>query len=116
MNAFDAYSGFITAGNTVQPVGDWLDAHWSWLTIPAALIFAAWAIRRHIRRGLDDYRTINDRVMADRYADERPTPELQQPGTDPALLLDCIAVYGDSHELDRLRDAINQHRKENPQP
>jgi hypothetical protein len=108
----DLYDAWLTAGNNLQPIGDWLAAHWPPLAILAALLaFAAWAIRRYIRGGTD-YRTRNDRVMARRYATYRPTPERQQPGTDRQLYLDCIAVYGEHPD----QTLSNQQRKEKPQP
>ncbi|AVH59930.1 MULTISPECIES: hypothetical protein [Streptomyces] len=78
---------------------------------------AVYCVRRGIRvwRG-DDYRTRNDQVAAQAILRTDPPAEQQTPGTDSALLLDCIAVFGDCEELDRLRNAIHQHRKENPQP
>jgi len=76
----------------------------------AGLAFTAW----QIRRGEHADRNRRDRAMAHRYTRFNPTPERQQPGTDPALLLDCIAVYGDCDELNRLRNTLNQHRKEKP--
>lgn len=112
----DLYGAWLTAGNTLQPIGDWITAHWLPLTILAAgLTLAAWALRRFIRAGLRDYRTHNDRVMADRYTRHRPTPEQQQPGNDHQLYLDCIAVYGEHPGIDRLLNDINP-RKEKPQP
>lgn len=87
----------------------------------AAIILAIWGCTYCIHRGIaawrqPDYRTRNDRVAADRISRTQPTPEIQAPGTDTSLYLDCIAIYGDCQDLDRLRNAINQHRKEKPQP
>ena len=44
------YDAWLTAGNTLQPVGDWIVAHWPGLAAStAALAFAWWALRRTIR-------------------------------------------------------------------
>lgn len=111
------HEAFLTAGNNLQPIGDWITVNWLPLTIlAAALTFAAWALRRFIRGGLRDYRTHNDRVMADRYTRHRPTPEQQQPGNDLHLLIDAELAYGDTESLTRLRTTIHQHRKETQQP
>lgn len=109
----DLYAAWLTAGDNLQPVGAWLAGSWPWLAIAWAAAFAAWAIRRSLPG--DDYRTRNDRTAAWRATCD-PRPEPAEPGTDSGLLLDCIAVYGDCAELDRLRAAINQTRKEKPQP
>ena len=106
----DLYDAWLTAGNNLQPIGDWVAAHWLPLaTLVATLAFAIWVLRR-IARGTD-YRTRNDRLMADRYARYRPTPEQQQPGHDHQLYLDCIAVYGEHPGINRL---LNDIRKEKP--
>jgi hypothetical protein len=51
-------------------------------------------------------------TVADIHADFSDQPEPRQPGTDVGLYLDCVAIYSDCNDLDRLRDAIDQHRKE----
>lgn len=100
---------------------DWIErATGIVLAITAWLLLgiAAWALLHLARRSLrgSDYRSHNDQVMAQRISRLEDRPEAPQPGTDIGLYLDCIAVFGDCDELDRLRDAIQQHRKENPQP
>lgn len=104
----DLYAAWLNAGNNLQPVGDWLGRNWIWLA--AAVVaagFAWWALRRELRGA-------SERV-ADILADQpQRQPEQQQPGTDTRLYLDCVAVYGDCEDLDRLRDEIEQHRKEKP--
>ncbi|WP_406418327.1 hypothetical protein [Streptomyces sp. NBC_01614] len=108
----DLYDAWLTAGNTLQPAGDWLVANWVGLTgLIAGAVLAVWAIRRHISSGHDAHRTRDDRVMARRYARYRPTLEQQQPGSDHQLYLDCIAVYGEHPGIDRL---LNDIRKEKP--
>ena len=88
----------------------WLADNWPALAAfalaAAVLLVVCWALRG------DDYRTHNDRTAA-RRAVCGPRPEPGQPGTDFGLYLDCVAVYGDCDDLDRLR-AIDQHRKEKP--
>lgn len=75
----------------------------------------AWQARRAFRAWRhDDYRTRNDRRQAWLTTSGSERPEPAAPGTDSALYLNCIAIYGDCQELDRLRDAIDQHRKEQP--
>jgi hypothetical protein len=101
----DLYGAWLTAGNNLQPVGAWLGGNWIWLA--AAVVaagFAWWVLRRELRAA-------GERVAAI-LADQ---PQ-RQPGTDAGLYLDCVAIYSDCDELDRLRDAIDQHREENPQP
>ncbi|MGW1744513.1 hypothetical protein ACWCRD_02625 [Streptomyces sp. NPDC002092] len=98
----DLYGAWLTASTNLQPVGAWLAANWGWLTAAiAAAAFAAYTIRRAVRRAS---RTV-DQILAE------PSAEQQQPGTDSGLLLDCIAIYSDREDLQRLRDAINQARK-----
>jgi cbb3-type cytochrome oxidase subunit 3 len=99
----DLYAAWLAAGNNLQPVGAWLGRNWAWLG--AAVVAAGvawWALRRELRAAGDQVATI----LADQ-------PQ-QQPSTDAGLYLDCVAAYGDCDELDRLRDAIDQHRKEKP--
>lgn len=98
----DVYGAWHTAG-------DWILTHWPWLGVAggllAAIVAVAWAV------GRDDYRSRNDRTQAlMRIHLGRPEPA--QPGTDIGLYLDCVAIYSDCEELDRLRTAIDQHRKE----
>jgi len=101
----DLYGAWLTASNNLQPYGAWIARNWPSLAAAVVLaVFAAWCIKRAYR-GLSD---ANDRVTAI-LADQ---PELPQAGTDVGLYLDCVAVYGDCEDLDRLRDVINQHREE----
>jgi hypothetical protein len=79
------------------------------------LVGAAYCLRRAIRvwRG-DDYRTRNDRVMAERILRVDPPSEQQTPGTDSDLLLDAALAYYGPAGLDRLHNAITDSRKEKP--
>lgn len=89
----DLYDAWLTAGNNLQPLGDWLAAHWFGVTaLAAGVTFCVWAIRRHIRRGLDDYRTVNDRAAADRLASNQDRPEPGTPGHDSELLAQCNQI------------------------
>lgn len=55
----DLYGTWLTAGNNLQLIGDWLAAHWPGLTASAAaLTFAAWAIRRALRDANQHVNTI----------------------------------------------------------
>jgi hypothetical protein len=76
---------------------------------------STYCVRRAIRvwRG-DDYRTRNDRVMAERILRTNPPAIDTQPGTDTDLLLDAALAYYGPAGLQRLHNAINQHRKEKP--
>lgn len=102
----DLYDAWRTAGN-------WVAANWPWLALAVGIALGIWAVGRAVRG--DDYRTRNDKRAAWLAVCEG-RPEPPQPGTDIGLYLACIAAYGDSDELDRLRNAMEQHRKENPQP
>lgn len=108
----DLYDAWVTAGLNLQPIGAWVAGNWDWLAITVAAVFAVWAIRRSLPHG-DDYRSRNDQRGAWRATCD-PRPEPAQPGADDGLLLDCIAVYGDCADLQRLRRAIEQTRKEKP--
>ena len=103
MTTPDLYGAWLTAGNNLQGVGAWIVAHWWLIPVLAAAAFAAWAVTPCLR---DASRKVDD-ILADR-------PEPAEPGRDVRLYLDCVAIYDDCDELDRLRDAINQYRKENP--
>lgn len=84
-----------------------------YLIVLAALVGATWTARglwRTLRA--DDYRSSNDRKQAAWMAVCGPRPEPAEPGVDVGLYLDCVAIYSDCDDLDRLRDTINQHRKE----
>ncbi|MFJ4932363.1 hypothetical protein ACIP8U_00630 [Streptomyces pseudovenezuelae] len=98
----DVYAAFRTAGA-------WLAGHWTGLgaaglavTVLTVLVWAWWP--------RDDYRSRNDRRQAAWATAREPRPEPAEPGTDIGLYPDCVAIYSDCEELDRLRDAINQHR------
>jgi hypothetical protein len=52
--------------------------------------------------------------MAERTLRVNPPSEQQTPGTDSDLLLDAALAYYGPAGLQRLSDAINQHRKEKP--
>jgi hypothetical protein len=79
------------------------------------LIGATYCVRRGIRVWRDDdYRTRNDRVMAERTCRADPPAIDTAPGTDTDLLLDCIAIAGDHTGFQRLRDAIHEAREEKP--
>ena len=110
MNA-DLYAAWRTAGDNLHHVGVWAAGHWTGLAAlgvaVGVLTVLGWAFRR------DDYRTRNDKRQALQLVHlDRPEPG--EPGVDAGLYLDCVAIYGDCDELDRLREAINQHRKETP--
>lgn len=62
----------------------------------------------------DDYRTRNDRVMAERILRTDPPAIDTQPGTDTDLLLDCIAIAGEHRGFEQLREAIHEAREEKP--
>lgn len=84
------------------------------LVILIAITLAVWCAAGAIHAWrCDDYRTRNDKAAAQRITRHEPRPEPGQPGRDVGLYLDCVAVYGDCDDLDRLR-AIDQHRKETP--
>lgn len=100
------YDAWLTAGNNLQPIGDWLTVHWLHLAILAAgLAFATWALRRWIRGGLRDYRTLNDRVAADRITRFEDRPEPGTPGADDDLLDQCKQIL-----------RATENRKENKKP
>jgi hypothetical protein len=101
----DLYDAWLTAGNNLQPIGDWFAAHWPGLAILAAgLAAVAWSIRSFIRASHDDQRTRNDRAMAQRITRFEPRPEPGQPGQDQQLLQQCHAICPELA------------RKEKPQP
>lgn len=92
-------------------IGGWLAEHAAQIAIIAAVGgIACWNIRRLFR---DDYRHGEDPQQDAWLAicdDQRPEPA--RPGTDDLLFLDCIAVYGDCDDLNRLRQAIRDHAGE----
>jgi hypothetical protein len=103
----DLYGAWLTAGSNLQPVGAWIGGHWVWLAVAASAVFSAWVWLDAI---LDDHRTRNDHRTLRAAAYDASSPEPPQPGTDIGLYLACVAAFNDCDELDRLRDAINQHR------
>lgn len=103
----DLYAAWLTAGNNLQPAIGWLAANWINLAIAVSIgVFAWWSIRRSIRAARRD----SDRVAAWLTVCTGDRPEPPEHGRDAGLLLVCIAAYGDCKDLDRLRDAIDQHR------
>lgn len=105
----DLYAAWLTAGNNLQPVGEWIGGSWTGLVALAVAAAALWVVWWSIH---DDTRRAdrNDRIAARRAARFEERPEPAEPGSDIGLYLDCIAVFDDCEELDRLRDAIDQHR------
>jgi len=96
----DLYDAWHTAG-------DWVLTYWPWLAAAGGVLAAVVAVACAVS---GDYRSHNDRRAAWLTVCQAPRPEPAQPGTDPDLLLDCIAAYGNCDELNRLLDDI---RKEN---
>jgi len=98
----DLYGAWLTAGNNLQPVGAWLGRNWIWLgAAVVAAGFAWWALRKASRQV--------DQILRDEPA--QPDTEW---GVRDELLLDAhLAQYGPAG-LQRLRDAIDQTRKEKP--
>ncbi|MET7688042.1 hypothetical protein ABZT06_08680 [Streptomyces sp. NPDC005483] len=108
----DVYGAWMAAGNNLQTVGAWLAGDGAWVPIAAVaavIVWRTWRIRPR-----DDYRSRNDQRQAAEATACAPHPEPGQPGTDTRLYLAAVAIYDDCEELDRLRDAIEQHRKETP--
>jgi hypothetical protein len=97
----DLYAAWLAAGDRLQPVGEWIARNWWWVAAVVAGVFAVWAIR--------PLRQANKQIAAI-HADFSDQPELPQPGRDVGLYLDCVAIYDDCDDLDRLRNAIDQHR------
>ena len=86
----DVYAAWLTAGNNLQPVGDWLGAHWLGLAmLTCGLTLVAWSVRNFIRASHDDQRTRNDRAMAQRITRTQNRPEPPAPGHDNQLLRQC---------------------------
>ncbi|MCX4809052.1 hypothetical protein OG601_47040 [Streptomyces sp. NBC_01239] len=92
----DLYAAWLTAGNNLQPVGAWIGRNWIWL---AAAVVAAgvawWALRRA------------NQQVADALRDE---PD-DKWGVRSELHLDAHLATYDEAGLQKLRDAIDQHRK-----
>jgi len=98
----DLYGAWLTAGNNLQPLGDWLIGHWIGLTAAAVAAGAAWWALRKASRQVD-------RILRDEPAE----PDTEW-GVRDELLLDAhLAQYGPAG-LQRLRDAIEQTRKDMP--
>ncbi len=90
MNTPDVYGAWLTAGNNLQPVGDWLADHWIGLAILAAgLAAVAWSVRAFTRSAHADQRTRNDRAAAQRITRFEDRPEPPTPGDDEQLLRQC---------------------------
>lgn len=102
----DLYGAWLAAGDRLQPAGAWLAGWWPLLAAALLLTVIGWALWP--ARG--DYRSRNDQAAAWAAVDVGARPEPGQPGVDAGLYLDCVAIYGDCDDLDRLRDAIEQHR------
>jgi hypothetical protein len=83
----DLYGAWLTAGNNLQPIGDWLGRNWIWLGAAVVAAGVAWWALRKAGRQVDQ-------ILRDQPAE----PDYRDAG------------------FQRLRDAIDQHRKENPQP
>lgn len=95
--------------DTWHTAGDWVLTYWPWLAAAGGVLAAIVAVACAVS---GDYRSHNDRRAAWLTVCDAPRPEPGQPGTDVGLYLDCVAIYSDCDELDRLRNAINQHGKE----
>lgn len=98
----DLYAAWLTAGNNLQPVGAWLGARWIGLTVAVVAAGVAWWALRRASRQVDQI-----------LHDEPAEPDTEW-GVRDELLLDAhLAQYGPAG-LQRLRDAIEQARKEKP--
>jgi hypothetical protein len=116
----ELYDAYRTAGHNLHAAADWyllqID-EWGWpivLVWQAGGLIAVWCgigAALHLSGWLRDRRDERrDRAAAWRMQCTAPHAEQRQPGTDVGLYLDCVAIYSDCDELDRLRDAIDQHR------
>lgn len=88
----DLYAAWLTAGNNLQPVGEWLATGGAWLpilTVAAVIIWRTWRVRPR-----DDQRA-RDQVMARRITRFEDRPEPQAPGTDELLLKQCQDICPD---------------------
>lgn len=92
MNPPNLYGTWLTAGNTLQPAGDWAVANWGWITGAIAYAAGIWALTLYIRSGRDDYRSRNDRVAARRITRIEHRPEPAAPGNDEQLLERCNQI------------------------
>jgi len=71
VNTPDLYAAWLTAGNNLQPVGEWIARNWWWIASAIAALFAAWAIPRALRRA--------DRQIAAIHADlTQPEPRREE--------------------------------------
>lgn len=81
----DLYGAWLTAGNNLQPLGDWIGAHWIGLAAAITAITLAWLALRRASRQVGQ-------ILRDE---------------------NTAADYSDAG-FQRLRNAINQPRKEKP--
>lgn len=116
----DLYGAYRTADGHLGRLVDWyvlqIDA-WGLAVVLAvqlagliALLCLVGSIGHLVGRMRDRCTARRDRAAAWRQLCTEPPTEQRQPGTDTGLYLDCVAIYDDCEELDRLRDAIDQHR------
>jgi hypothetical protein len=82
------------------------DLYAAWLAAVVILAVIGWALWPT----RSDYRSRNDQRAAVRVTGLEERPEPAAPGQDVGLYLDCVAIYSDCDELDRLRDLANQNR------
>lgn len=93
MNNPDLYGAWLTAGNNLQPIGDWLTTHWLGLAmLTGGLTLVAWSVRSYIRASHDDQRTRNDRARAQRITRTQDRTEPGMPGHDDQLLQQCHQI------------------------
>ena len=95
----DLYAAWLTAGNRLQPVGEWLAGGGAWVPIFAVAAVIVWRIWRV--RPRDNQRSRNDRVMARRITRIEERPEPGEPGSDQQLLEQCWDICPDYRKEDR---------------
>lgn len=99
----DLYAAWLTAGNNLQPIGDWLARNWIWLVASASAAATAWwTVRRWIRTG--HHHTARDREAAWHIQCTDPPTVQTAPGSDRNDLTTCLNIL----------DATEQARKEKP--
>ena len=96
----DVYAAWLTAGDNLQPIGDWIAGHWTGLVALAVAFAALWVVWWAIR---DDCRP---RATASRQPYSDPAARETQPGSDEDDLLTCLQIL----------HATDTARKEKPQP
>lgn len=100
----DLYAAWLTAGNRLQPVGEWTVGHWTGLVAlavaAAALWVVWWSIHDDTRRAERNDR--NDRIAAQRADRIEDRPEPAEPGSNEDDLLICLQILA----------ATNNARKE----